>query len=341
MKFNSSQETPGNIEFYRTILSNGNTYREMAVVNILQITPRDRSQAQKLVRLTDITTKDVICWYTRKADTLLELEDPRVREEKRPGFDPFHPEAYEVSRVQVNKKHRYEKTRQAMCMFCQTPTFFGLFGRNGLLFHTQHAHPHEVPQFVLLLMAELNLLPERRKHSSCDVFDDSPELKSRWPDLEYLDDGVTNQLRFAPRPGLEQTEMRLAEVSEKVLMPWFERNPEDFQNHKHSHIKWIFDTAKPESVKHLQVSYRLKTDFDPTMPSVYQLRRFVSDESDPGLASWCSQFACMYCQEPDFRYMHGCGGLLSHFAAYHWPNVSPSVEEVQQAKYDLAKDGKV
>lgn len=110
----------GSIGFYEAALLNGNTYREMAIVNILQICPRDGSQAQKRVRLTDITTKDIICWHTRTVDTLLEVEDPNIREEKRPGFDRRHPEAYEVSWVQVNKKRRYEKTRQAICMFCQT-----------------------------------------------------------------------------------------------------------------------------------------------------------------------------------------------------------------------------
>lgn len=313
----------GTLRFYpvATFFS-GSCYRGSEVRNVMRICARNKSQAHKQVRLTDITTKDVICWYSRdpKCDTLW-LEHPNIWHEEREGFDTQSPEAYQISRVQVQGDRIYENTRQAMCMFCQVPKCYGLFGPSGLLFHIQHAHPHETPDFVRLLMTELDLLPEKKEHSSCNT--SYAQLRTRlgffWYGYYYLDDGESNRLRFAPRPGAE-TSKTLADVCEKDLLPWFERTLEDYLNYKHPHMTYV-----------------LNPDFDPHNPSVYQLARHLKDENGEGVAG-TTQFACMYCRAPTFRYIHGLGGLLSHFGGQHWPSVIPSGPEVFGVKRDFVAD---
>lgn len=311
----------GTIRFYRAAINRiDNKYRENATKNVLRICARNKIQAQREVKLTDITTEDVICWYSRDAKRgTLWLDDPNIWHEERAGFDCTKPEAYQISRIQVDGARLYDKTRQAMCMFCQVPAFYCLSGRHGLLFHIQYAHPHETPEFVKILMTELNLLPRRRKHPSCYTSwaDILAHIRYQWYGFHYLDDGVSNQLRIAPRPGLANTTMKLADVSEDVLVPWFERTLEDFQNYTHPHI-----------------TYRINPDFDPHNPSVYQLARYVKDKNGKGVER-TTQFACMYCQEPHFLYIHGFEGYLSHLSSIHWPVVIPSVKEILAVKLDL------
>lgn len=306
----------GTLEFYNGVFQNVNdTYIEHGATNVVRICPRNRSQGNKQVNLTKITTKDVICWYSRKFDGERFPTHPNIKHEKRPGFNHRRPEAYQVSRVQVKDRYKFENTRQAMCMFCQVPHFYCLFRTSGLLFHMHHAHRHELPQFVRRLFLLLDLFPERQPHSSCDTNWARIRKVERftWPGFVYLDDGVSNRLRFAPRPGIEKTKMKLADVSEEVLIYWYQRDLPDFQKYDHPSL-----------------TYKLNPNFDPHRPSVFQLARCPKDENGCERKNY-TQLACMYCQEPHFRFMHGLGGLLSHISAYHWPMVTVSVEEVREA----------
>lgn len=303
----------GTVGFYTTALeSTHNGYAPGRYNNSVRICPRSTENASREVKLTDITVEDVVCWFSRERTAFVYVKHPNIRYDYRPEFLAKNPEAFQISRIQVDGDLTFEKTRQPMCMFCLEPHFFLLTGDSSLLFHFQHKHPQETPGFVKLIVDELGLSPEKQKHSVCEVSHARMALVrfSYWPGLTYLDDGDSNRLRFAPHPGISKNKMQLADVSEEVLTYWYARDIEDYQKYRHRNI-----------------TYKLNPDFDPLKPCVYQISRSFSSQNGLRL----DQIMCLYCQTPRFFYLLGEGGLLGHYATFHWPMELPSTETYLKA----------
>lgn len=301
----------GTKEYYRSI-----GYDGQASINAEIIRPRDPGQAAEMeVDLTKITTDDVVCWFHRDEYTFEPLGHKHVRYQLNDQFRSGHPEGFQFSRVQYNEYGQvYEHTRQYLCLFCQRPSFFDLAGPGGLLFHTEHMHPHEIPDFVQNLMNILHLSSRRLAHSSGQVIvtEDLYRTGNFWPHLEYLTDGRSNQLMISPRPSVSQMIVKMSDVNEKLVRHWYYRDIEDFQKYDHRNVVYSQPVA-----------------FNCKIPEYSQIKRALLDEHGHTIPIK-QQFLCIHCQEPRFFYGRP---LITHLAKVHWPIEFPSLRTVQDIAF--------
>lgn len=292
-------------------------FNQSAAWNIVRMCPRKQNGScdQDSINLKEVTTDDVILWFDRSTEDFFRTaSQPNVKYELSPEFDPRYPQAYQYSRVQVADDGRYlENTRQGLCMFCQWPYFVSLTGAIGLLMHIECLHPHEILLFVKCVIDELDVSFKPRKHSKGRA---DPSLLARrqncWPTLNYRADGKTNHLRFAPRPGTTNHNVKLAEISENLLVPWYHRDINDYQRYQHDNVR-----------------YKLNPFFDPHNPEVAQISRVMIREDGTEFRP-SQEFMCLYCERPLFRYPYGELGHLSHIVGTHWPIEFPRIEAVRQ-----------
>lgn len=277
-------------------------YSFTSQINHVLIQPRDQDTAStRVVDLTKLTSKDVICWYYRDL-RFAGLPNKHVRHEKNKEFSRKTPLGYQWTRVGIDEGGMIDElSRECLCMFCQRPKFYPLTGMNSLLRHFELYHPHEVPDFVQILLSELGLGPKMEprivpKFQGTSLYD---WYKGR-NQLHYRLDGFSNQLKFAPREKTTLTSMLLSEVSEKNVMPYFHRDIEDFRRYPHP-IAW----------------YDENTAFDPAHPRGSQIIRIILD-SNRNEVHHLKQFLCLFCQEPTFLSFGGCGNLIGHVAWEHW-----------------------
>lgn len=287
------------------------SYSSSPVDNKLRIRARDPDKADRIVDLTKLTTKDLVCWFHRGSTMFSGHNSRIVRFEPNPDFNPDRPLGYQWIRIQTTLDGR-EWTRQALCMFCQKPTFNPLTGYQSIIRHFMRMHPHEVPPFVERLIRELGLTPA---YEARDMIMERIPYTYGQPlrvFLAYLyrKDGYTNQLRFAPRSHVGDTKMKLSEVSERNVLYWFWRDIGDFPKYHHQYARYFeypqVDSERPELSQIYRVGY---TDQAKTR---YKME------------------LCMHCQEPKFFSMHGDGGLLAHIVVHHWGVGVPSDELVVQ-----------
>lgn len=282
--------------------------------NKLIIRPRDPDNANRMVDLTQLTTKDLICWFHRGSHTFYDAEPDYFYLDLNRDFDPNRPVGYQWTRVDVARQHKKE-ARLPMCIFCQTPTFKSLVGADSILLHHMLMHPHEVPPFVKMLLEELSLMPKYEPRYRLADRDPSEYVQPLQSFTRYLyrQDGFSNQLRFAPRDEYideERTMMKLSHVSELVVFPWYWRDIGDMHMYNHANAQY----------------YEFPM-FNPVYPEVSQIYR----------VGYCDQTKeryrmqmCMHCQEPKFFSMHGSTGLLAHMVVYHWGLEMPSTELVAE-----------
>lgn len=85
--------------------------------NQLTIRARDPENADGIVDLTKLTTKDLICWFSRDSKVFSAQNSRIVRSEPNPDFNPDKPLGYQWIRIQTTPNGP-EWTRQVLCMFC-------------------------------------------------------------------------------------------------------------------------------------------------------------------------------------------------------------------------------
>lgn len=310
-------ESLGSVDFYKYLYSECDEggYSGSSVLNSLRIHARDRKSAEtKNVNLSELTCDDLICWFHRRLTRFEALEHKNIRHEQNPDFDLRNPCGYQWTRVQITNNGKIlEHTRQVLCMFCQEVEFLFLTGPNGLIRHYEQMHPHEVPQFVKMLLVELDLVPELAPKIKDTIHLPKPlDWGMYWKHLEYRKDGVSNKLKFVPRPGMEESEMEmnLSDVTHKHVMCWYERDIDDFKDYPH-----------------INVQYHQIPMFDPLQPEVSQISRVLLDRRGK-ISEVTREHMCMYCREPKFFRVFETFGLLAHIACYHWREEVPSSDLV-------------
>lgn len=277
---------------------------------------------ETLLNLTKVTTDDVVFWYKRDRAFFTHPGYIEWKFDFNPDFAPKHPKTYQFSRVDLTLTGRIlENTRLALCLFCRYPCFYSLTGPLGILMHIEKMHPHEIPSFVRELMKELDLLsvPDFDLVSAPEVdstltlaLPDMSDIPYPWQEFHYLEDGISNQLRFAPRSRISEHIVKSLDVSESLLVPWYHRNVNDFQKYRHRNVR-----------------YKCNPFFDPKKPEVAQIFRvMVDDDGNEILKS--QQYLCLYCQVPQFRYLHSEVGLLAHIGGVHTSHEFPSVDAIRK-----------
>lgn len=299
-------------------------YRDLRETNFLvfegdktKFCPRNPSNADQVtVDLRKVTTADVICWFEHDLSDFQKLPVPNVRYEINPQFRPDHPVGYQYSRVQVaDNGYCFQNTRQAMCLFCPDPLFCCLTAE--LLMHFEKYHPHEIPFFVRCVIEELDLSYKPKKHGQGRADPSLYGLRHFWPEFEYRGDAKSNLLRFAPRPGTTEYVVKLAEVSEKLLVPWFHRDINDYQKYRHANVR-----------------YKLNPFFNPQNPEAVQILRVMIDDDGNELKR-SKQYMCLYCLCPFFGDAFLSRGILAHMAGYHWPLDLPREETFNKILHDV------
>lgn len=181
-----------------------------------------------------------------------------------------------------------------------------LAGSSGMLFHIEELHPHELPDFVLSVLKKLGLRSQLEYPCSLVMKKNKEHQRS---EFDYPKDGTRNKLMVSPSPNFKEKVVKLSEVSEHMVMCWYSRDIEVFQQ---------FDE---ENAKH-----QLTIGFDPLNPELSQIARlwFTSDGNS------CREnfrLMCMHCQEPQrFRLEK----LLGHMGTYHWPVRLPKYETLRR-----------
>lgn len=281
------------------------------VWNKLRIRPRDPDDADRVVDLTKLTTKDLICWFNR-GPRLFEVNSSEIEKyELNMDFDRNRPLGYQWTRVlKVLSGRKWTWTRLVLCMFCQEPTFNPLTGYNCIIRHYMCMHPHEVPLFVQTLIAELALAPI---YESRNMKERRPKFLAPLPTdifkyYKYRQDGFSNKLRFSPRMGVSNTMMKLSEVSENNVLHWFWRDIKDLLKYPHAYARYFEHPL-----------------FNPEFPHISQVCR-VGHTGDPN--EQYHMFMCLFCQRPKFFFMHEIPGLLAHLIACHWGTDIPDVKSV-------------
>lgn len=184
-----------------------------------------------------------------------------------------------------------------MCMFCPYPSFYSLNGE--LLLHFDRAHPHEVPVFVKNLIVELGLEYEPEGHSKGRVY---PSFLMRdyveWPELTYRDDGISTQLRLSPWPKVSEYLVKLSEISEHLLVPWYYRDINDYGKYRHRNVK-----------------YNTCPFFDPKNSETQIIRVKIGFNGQE--MSESKQYMCIYCRCPLFHDALPELGIPGHIAGHH------------------------
>lgn len=160
------------------------TYPQSDLIDRPRIRPRNMTDAEYTYVLPYmLSADDLLVWISRKKNAFSKCNHHRVRYDPNPDFNPKKPEGYEHSRVQLDHNGKaLEYTRQVLCMFCARTRFFPLWGKDYLISHFEKKHIREVPEFVNILLRELNLtiyapdLTAREKIAKSDTIDGSRKL---------------------------------------------------------------------------------------------------------------------------------------------------------------------
>lgn len=280
-------------------------YSGLPSYNQLTIAPRDPDNADRVVDITKLTTKDLVCWFDRETSLFHHCNPQTAIIRPSPKFDPDRAVGYQWYRKEMQNGR--EIARLLLCLFCQEPTFCPHAGKDSIFLHYMLMHPHEVPPFLKLLFVELGLMPKyepryRRSRGRLPKYMDFAEY---FAEINYRNDGVANELRFAPHFD-DVTEMKLSEVDEHVVFPWYWRDLAEFRK---------------SSIPNAQ--YFEYPMFDPECPEVSQIYRIGQHYKTK---KPCMMSLCMFCQQPYFfPFFCGGAGLLAHFVVYHWGVGVPSV----------------
>lgn len=311
----------GTMAYYRcTFRGLTDWYHENANANVVKIRPRDLEQAgEREVNLAHLSNNDVHYWHSRKLANFDCFGDQHIRYEMNRQFQPDKAEGYQMTRVQVLTNGRiYENTRQALCLFCQEPKFFRLAGKKSLLLHMDMAHPHEIPAFVRTILDELKLTYVPCPHSTYSLRNQYRlEFSYIKNTLKYKCDGRSSPVRYSPRPQQNKLVVRLADVTEKMLVHWFDHDIKDFQHYQHRNVVYV---ANPL--------------FDRADPQIGQILRgiFRGSEESGQIRPNFSHVLCLFCQQPTFIGLTGTVNMLGHIAGYHWGVGVPEDETVQELK---------
>lgn len=231
-----SYQCVGLLRFYESVGRMGCS--QLGPSSHARIRPRDKQKAgSRTVNLTELTNDDVICWF-HVPERYAFGRNRHVRYDANAAFDEENPVGYQWSRVQIDDKGvSFASTRQVMCMFCQWPAFFCLAGTESLWSHFATLHPHEVPQFLWGLMAELDLAPKLAERKAGKAKSDKRLPHTYlYRDISYRTDGKSNVLSFAPRSTVKKLVMKLADVTEESVMFWYRRDIDDYQKYQHSNL---------------------------------------------------------------------------------------------------------
>lgn len=167
--------------------------------------------ARKKVHPLDLTNDDLVVWFSRKNDAFTTCGHKNVRYDPNSAFNPKRPVGYQQSRVQLGYKGEViEHTRQVLCMFCQTATYFPLWGQDCLILHFEDAHVREVPRFVKILLRELGL----------SVY--PPDLTAEEQSMisDTLENGKRRVMSFEMQRGHSyKRAVPLSRITEKMVRP--------------------------------------------------------------------------------------------------------------------------
>lgn len=84
-------------------------------------------------------------WYCRDIQDFQNLPSKRVEYKLNSHFNIENPKGYQISRCWVdNSGYLMENSRQAMCLYCQTPKFYYLKDKKGLGNHMDKCHGNQM-----------------------------------------------------------------------------------------------------------------------------------------------------------------------------------------------------
>lgn len=165
-------------------------------------------------------------------------------------------------------------------------------------------------------MTELGLLPEAEARRSSPKSDRVLKDTAFYVFLHYLRNGNANQLRVAPRPGMENLTVKLVDVDEDLLKHYYWRDINDFQKYEHERVR-----------------YEQCSIFDPKNPQVAQISRVVlTSNGEPDETT--REVMCMYCQCAKFFGVHNCS-LKYHVLRHHWGSGVPNTQITKMVFNDL------
>lgn len=141
-------------------------------------------------------------------------------------------------------------------------------------------------------------MPEKEQRRSGAVWVDLVFGMVTYFHLPYLCDGESNQLRFAPRPGMADVTVKLADVNEDLVRFWYWRDIDDFRKYQHKGVR-----------------YELWSGFNPDDPQVAQISRVLVNPHGHPIEEF-RQLMCLYCQDPTFSSVRK-RQLESHVCDYH------------------------
>lgn len=111
---------------------------------------------------------------------------------------------------------------------------------------------------------------------------------------------------------MSEHQVKLSDISERLLVPWYFRDIRDYEKYQHRNVR-----------------YKLNRHFDPNNPEVAQIVRVKLDMyGDEKFGS--RQYLCLYCRCPFFCQPLLELGILAHIAGHHSSVDFPTSESVKK-----------